>query len=727
MDQIICRFSYTEDRKRRVEWLKRKFPTLGPEDQKYVSRLSLGEFGRLSQRLLTGISGVRCETGEYFGSIMDALWNTNDNLMQLLSDKYTFKETIEAANQDYYAEHSVNLSRQLDEMYISNGVKRPILRTLDVVHDVVAAMRTPPAKIFIEMARGGEPSQKGKRTSSRLQQLQKLYQETNADVRELLAQLDSMGDMADNHLQSDKLFLYYLQLGKCAYTGQNIELSQLFGDRYNIDHIYPRAFVKDDSVLNNKVLVCSEINGVKKDTYPVDVAIRRKMAEFWRVLHESNLMTDEKYRRLTRQTGFTDEERWAFINRQLVETRQSTKAVAQLLRQKYPDTEIIYVKAGLVSEFRREFEMLKSRAVNDLHHAKDAYLNIVVGNVYDARFSKRWFSVTEPYSIKTRTIFTQSFQRGEQVVWKQGHSMEIVRKTVQKNHAYVTQYAFCRKGGLFDQNPLRAKEGLVPLHKNLPTARYGGYNKPTASFFSLARYCEKKKRGIMFVPVELMAAEQFCADAEFAADYVRRTIETIKGKPVTQVELLLGGRPLKIKTVLQLDGVPFVLNGKSNGGRQIIVSPLAQLVVSPVRERYIKRLESYAAKAKQNQRLRVDSEYDKITAQENIELFDILTQKMKAWPFNKYPANQADTLVKGREKFCALGESEQVNCLLNVLSILNGNGADLTALGGAAKAGGTLLSATISNWSKDYQDIRIVDQSAAGLHRQTSENLLGLL
>ena len=55
--------------------------------------------------------------------------------------------------------------------------------------------------------------------------------------------------------------------------------------------------------------------------------------------------------------------------------------LASLLKQMYPESEIVYVKAGLVSDFRQAFDMVKSRCFNDLHHAKDAYLNIVAGNV----------------------------------------------------------------------------------------------------------------------------------------------------------------------------------------------------------------------------------------------------------------------------------------------------------------------------------------------------------
>ena len=78
------------------------------------------------------------------------------------------------------------------------------------------------------------------------------------------------------------------------------------------------------------------------------------MSGMWKKLLDCKLITEEKYRRLTRKTGFTDDEAWGFINRQMVETRQSTKAVATLLKEYYSDTKIVYVKAGLVSEFRHE-------------------------------------------------------------------------------------------------------------------------------------------------------------------------------------------------------------------------------------------------------------------------------------------------------------------------------------------------------------------------------------
>lgn len=86
------------------------------------------------------------------------------------------------------------------------------------------------------------------------------------DVRDLKRQLEALGEYVDNKLQSDRLFLYFMQFGKCAYSGMPISLERLMAGskEYDIDHIYPQAYVKDDSIINNKVLVLSVANGEKR-------------------------------------------------------------------------------------------------------------------------------------------------------------------------------------------------------------------------------------------------------------------------------------------------------------------------------------------------------------------------------------------------------------------------------------------------------------------------------
>ena len=87
-------------------------------------------------------------------------------------------------------------------------------------------------------------------------------------------------------------------------------------------------------------------------------------------------------------TTLNPEELAAFISRQIVETRQGTKVVTELFENSFPKADVIYTKAGVVSDFRHKFNLLKCREINNFHHANDAYLNIVVGNTYNVKFTK---------------------------------------------------------------------------------------------------------------------------------------------------------------------------------------------------------------------------------------------------------------------------------------------------------------------------------------------------
>jgi len=151
-----------------------------------------------------------------------------------------------------------------------------------------------------------------------------------------------------------------------------------------VNYIYPQSKVKDDS-FTNTVLVKREYNAAKTDRYPLGSDIQTPSnRRFWKFLKEKGLITDEKYNRLVRTEEFSDEELTGFIARQLVETSQSVKAVAGILRELNPKTLICYSKAENVSSFRQNFgkikegnrksdnteQLIKVREINDYHHAK---------------------------------------------------------------------------------------------------------------------------------------------------------------------------------------------------------------------------------------------------------------------------------------------------------------------------------------------------------------------
>lgn len=725
VEEIIEHITFSEDKKRIERWIRNTYPSLQQEDIKYISHLKYKDFGRLSGTLLCGIKGCNKDTGEV-STIIKTLWETNDNLMKILSDRYTFGEEIERLRKEYYAVHTTTVETILKDMYISNAVKRPIYRTLDIVKDVRKACKCDPQKIFVEMARG--EGEKGKRTKSRREQIEDLYKNMDMEeVREISKQLEGK---SDNELQSEVLFLYFMQLGKCAYTGESIDIGQLKTNKYNVDHIYPQAYVKDDSI-HNKVLVLSEENGKKGDKYPIRQAVRNKMSPYWRMLKNNNLISDEKYKRLTRNTPFSDEERMGFINRQLVETRQSTKAVAAILKAHFPKAEIVYSRAGLVSDFRKEFNMLKCRSVNDLHHAKDAYLNVVVGNVYHCRFTKNFF-LEQKYTLKTKQLFAHPVNCGDKIIWQGEEDVAKVKKIMKKNNIHYSRYAFIRKGGLFDQMPLKAAEGLVPRKEGLDPVKYGGYNKATAAGFILVKYKEKGKTEACIMPVDLMSYYKAFSSLENAICYSTKTLETIWNKKglITDIEFPIGLRLLKVNTMLSFDGFRACITGKSNGGQAIGLTSMMPLLIGDKWEAYVKKIERFEEKRAKNKLITLNEEYDGISKESNVELYNLLSNKVINELYESAFGALKEVLDSGKNEFKKLVGEEQVKLLSTLVLLLKSGRAgscDLTVIGGKGATGVYKIGTKLSVWKKKFTSVRLVDMSASGIYESVSGNLLDFI
>lgn len=755
VEEIICHFVCMEDTKDRIKWLKKEYGHLPEEDLRYLSRLKYQDFGNLSARLLNGFEGTSKTTGEY-KTVLHFLWESNDNLMQILEDpdRYDFKERLEKERSTYYSENERNLADRLEDLYLSNPVKRQILRTLDVVADILHAKKGhQPKKIFIEMARDNAPDKKGKRTKTRKDQLEILYNEAKknpdlaADIENIRKELSLFEGEASRKLKQEKLFLYFCQLGKCMYCGKPLSLGEIENERAcDIDHIWPQAKIKDDS-LDNLVLVHSEENRKKSATYPLPSSCQAKMKAYWYALRKANLISEKKLNRLIRTNPFTAEEQLGFIARQLVETRQSTKVIAQLLKEQYKNSEIVYVKAGTVSDFRHEYgaickkafslseaevkqrELIKCRTANDAHHAHDAYLNVVVGNVFDERFSKKWFSIEhDKYSLNYDALFGQTYWKRPEI-WDPKTHLPNVDRTMATCAVHLTKYAQCQKGIFFKLLPEPApkndkKCALIPRKQGLDPQKYGGYNNPTVSFYVLAAYRNGKKKELSLVSVRLLEAERFLASSEFAQEYIKKEL----GEKATDIVLPLGKRILKINTVFSLDSFTACLSGRT--GNQVLFRSLQLPYYSPAQMRYIKKVEKIGQKLEENKNYSIDEQYDGISAEENLRLFDALAQKIDSDLFRKIPGSGLDMNEARKQNFKEAEKETQIECLKNMLLFLKTNrygSCSMESVKGKKNEGLLLLSANLSNWKKRYSDVRILDRSAAGLHEKRSQNLLTLL
>lgn len=385
VEQIIfwCTI-YGDAKKFLKEQLEEKYGDILTKEQiKRILGFKLKDWGNLSKKFLE-LNGCS-QNSEESRSLIRMLWESNDNLMELLADdRYTYRAELEG-HQEKMTKSLTEISPEdLEGYYFSTPVKRMIWQTLLILKEIEKVMGESPKRVFIEMTR--EHDERREMKDSRGKKFQELYKNIEDEEHDWKREIEDAEQ--DGRIRSKKMYLYLTQQGRCMYTGQKIDLEDLFKDNlYDIDHIYPRCFVKDDNMDNNMVLVKKEINNDKRSE-PLKKEIRDRQLSFWKELHRKGFINDEKMKRLMWSEPFTDEQKAGFIARQLVETSQGTKGAATILKAVLPtDTEIVYVKGRNVSEFRNKYNLLKSRSVNDFHHAQDAYLNIVVGNVYYMKFT----------------------------------------------------------------------------------------------------------------------------------------------------------------------------------------------------------------------------------------------------------------------------------------------------------------------------------------------------
>lgn len=677
---------------------------------KNILRLKYTGWGTMSREFLQDIVSPMPGFADSL-SIIRALWDTSNNLMELLGGEYQFSADLKKYNLANATDITGGITYdQVKDLYVSPAVKRGLWQTLQITEEIKGIMGREPKKVFIEMTRG--VGQK-KRTVSRKNLLIDLYKKCKDETRDWVGEL---GQHSDADLRSDKLYLYYTQMSRCMYTNTIIRLDDLFKvgkdgkALYDIEHIYPQSKTKDDS-LDNRVLVKAEANRSKGDKYPVPQEYRAKSISLWKELLDKGFISRKKYDRLVRNSPLTEDELAGFIARQIVETSQSTKAAAEILQREYTNSEIVYVKAGNVSSFRQQYDFIKCRDINDYHHAKDAYLNIIVGNVYNTKFthSPINFIKNRDNRYSLNRMYDFPVERGGVVAWRTGEdgSIATVSKTMNTNRVLFTRYATVAHGGLFDQMPMKAGKGQMPLKsgKNTPLVnidKYGGYNKVAGAYFFLVEHLLKEKvvRTIEYVPITI-------ANSMHDDDSLLEYCETVLG--LKEARILLP--KIKINSLFKVDGFKMHISGRT--GDRIIFKGANQLVLDKNEEKYIKNISKFIARNKEAKGKLSITEFDKLDCIENLKLYDAFFKKIETTLYKIRLSAQVENLKNGREIFVKLLVEEQVNVLYEVLHMFqcNSYSSNLTSIGGSGKAALLKIGKNITGINKIF----IVNQSLTGL------------
>ena len=552
IEEIIKWITLFEDKKILAKKLQKYSDIFNESQLRTILKLNYSDWGRLSRKLLDGIT-AHTPYGEL--TVIETMRHSKDNFMQIIqSDQYEFKKIIDdilSTNQ-----HTEITYEDIKKLAGSPGIKRALWRSVRIIDEIIDTIGYEPKLISIEMARNED---KKVRTKSRYGQLEKMYKDlygkeyNKSDIKSQLA------DYKDK-LDRKKYYLYFLQNGKCAYTGEPLDIENDLKD-CEIDHILPRSLTKDDS-LDNTVLVLRKENQQKLDDYPISLDIQNRMRPIWMSLKNAKLMSQLKFQRLTSQKQLSEDRVAGFVNRQLVETRQITKHLARMLTEKYHDsaTEVFTIRAGMSSEYRRIHDLPKCREVNDLHHAKDAYLAAVLAQYIKIRYPKldKAFVYGEYMKFKSKKqtdtdrssfiIASMSYdltntETGE-IIWQSKITHDVVDRTIKYNDCLITKKTEIGDNQFYDQTIYGKNSGatMITRKANLPVNKYGGYSGRKAAYFMAIRYLKQVRNKDIFVneiisvPTQIYTLEKTRSDSinEYISNNYKQATVLLSKIPINQ-------------------------------------------------------------------------------------------------------------------------------------------------------------------------------------------------
>lgn len=641
-----------------------------------VKKLKYTDWGRLSQTFLIAVKG--CDKSGLERNIITCLRESNQNLMEILSDRGTYMQQIKDWNRQHAMNSTDTLTYQLvDDLYVAPSVKRAIWQSLCIVEELVKIMGQAPKKIFVEVTRTKQAEKTKK--DSRQDRLKALYA---AIGKEGAAWKKEIEKHQAGDFRRKKLYLYYTQMGRCMYSNEPIPMDALFTSAYDIDHIYPQSLTKDDS-WDNLALVKSQLNKEKSDQYPLRSEIREKNKAHWQYLCRAGFISEKKYERLIRTTELTAEELSGFIARQLVETSQATKAVTGLLERIYTNTEICFVKAETVSQFRHQNNFIKIRELNNYHHAKDAYLNIVVGNVYHEKFTKNpWEFIarsTERRPYNLNRMYDFDLLKQGRVIWQVPKSLETVQAMMKSNDVRITKKLLVQKGELYNATITKGHKAKEGEHFPLKGAdarlrdvhRYGGYEKIKIAYYSVFSCREKASNTIhtLIIPIPVYKAGLLQTEADLTA-YAWQTKQ--KTKPIKDIYSAITPiyKKLCINTVMKINGFKYFLGGRTED--YICLYPAIPVVLDEQAAAYLKAVSKVGrADDVENTAQAIDL----ITAEANEAFYEVLLKKMEEKIFAKSYQSRMEKLASEpvRARFRELSVGAQCSCLLEILNLLANN------------------------------------------------------
>ena len=524
IEEIIKDIAILQDKDSLSTRLKNKYH-LNDSQIKIIKGFNYKNFSSLSMRLLNEIEPCNKDGEIIHKTILTLLKECNSkdsqaqSLMGLLTMspdslayEYDFKTIIDKENGN---DTSDDLNKFVDELYVPVCSKRAIKQSCKIIEEIQKILKLDNfdnVSFAVEVTRENQKDKKQK--DSRYKEMKTILNKIKGfkdNYSEVSNNFNELEGKDEGKVRSEKYYYYFMQLGKDIYTGDSIDYDKL--SDYDIDHIIPQSLIKNDSI-DNKVLTKKTFNeGTKKNIYPFFNKIKlfkgnnNEAKKFWKTLLDNKLISSKKYNALTRTVELSDEELEDFENRQKTTTDQSVKGFMSVLKDWYkvPDKNIIYSKAGNVSYFRNKYEIYKSRNINNYHHAHDAYLNIVIGNIVANSYKNTYirfkashgesfqdYLIRNAYSINPEKIIDNYFDNKQKdLLVKIKENIFLTKNIFTKKRTYVGS------ANVLSEITLRsAKEKIngVQIKTGLDISKYGCYKSYKFSSFCLLKSKSKKDK-----------------------------------------------------------------------------------------------------------------------------------------------------------------------------------------------------------------------------------------
>ena len=425
-----------------------------------------------------------------------------------------------------------------------------------------------------------------------------------------------------------------------------------------------------------------------------------------------------------RSSELTDSELNEFVNAQLNVVNHANKGIVELIKNKYPDTKVIFSKAAFPSYIRQQYEIHKLRELNDTHHAVDAYLNIVAGTILHSTYGN--LRVAKALEQKGQVVTSYNMFRAIDRALAENNLAKKVKENCLRHDFLMTYRPSYVDGAFYDQTLYKvpSKSGLdalVAAHdflgkrrkgEPMPVDKYGGFNKMATECIFRCHIKTAKEVFDYLLPVKHLIVARCAGDVQLLKSNLVPVIESLF-KNVTSVEF---GRVIYNDQIVAVKGCRYLL-ANSDDNRVALKpfdpiylenSDVGYLKMALSAEERLKRVES----AQETYRCQFDSKGEHIVEFSKKRNLEIALRVKEISLMHKY-----DYFANGNKVREALGDEgisefktksiwSQIELILECLKAY-----------GRSRSQSKLLSSDFrrSRRISPEEDLKIIDQSVTGL------------